>query len=405
MKVLFVDVNYKNSSTGKIVYDLSEQLKQNGHQAKVLFGRGVAIDNNSAHRIASVPEVYFDALMTRVTGLVGNHSHFSTNKLISEIESYEPDVVHLHELHGYYINIRQVIEYLKVRNIPVAWTFHCEFMYTGKCGYAYECEQWKTECIKCPQLKEYPASMYFDFTNFMFNQKKLYMDNFHNLEIVTPSKWLADRVKLSFLKDKNISVIHNGIDTTDIFYPRETEHLIKKHNLADKKIIVAVAPDIMNERKGGDWVLKLAARFDNSYRFIMIGLKDDIDNPPENVIGIKRTENQVELAEYYSISDLSLLTSLKETFSLVTAESLACGTPVIGFDSGAPVEVAPLGYGCFVPYGDIGALEVSIRKFYNKKLVFKDSLECRNFAISRYSKEQMYLDYFNVYQKINDKGK
>ena len=342
--------------------------------------------------------------MTRVTGLVGVYSHFSTNKLIDEIKSYKPDVVHLHELHGYYINIKSVVDYLKSDNIPVVWTFHCEFMYTGKCGYAYECEQWKTECVKCPQLKEYPASIYFDFTNFMFNQKKTYMDDFNNLEIVTPSKWLANRVKLSFLKDKTVSVIHNGIDTTDIFYPRQINNLIKKHNLKDKKIILSVAPDLMDERKGGDWVLKLAARFDNSYRFIMIGLEDDIDNPPENVIGIKRTENQVELAEYYSISDLLLLTSLKETFSLVTAESLACGTPVIGFDSGAPVEVAPSRYGYFVPYGEIDSIEALIYEFYNKKLVFKTAAECRDFAVSNYSKEQMYLKYLNLYQKINDKG-
>ena len=404
MKVLFVDVNYKNSSTGKIVYDLSEQLKQNGHQAKVLFGRGADLNNESVYRVASVPEVYFHALMTRVTGLVGMYSHFSTDKLIQEIKSFKPDVVHLHELHGYYINIKQVIEYLKLSNIAVVWTFHCEFMYTGKCGYAYECDQWMTECIKCPQLKEYPASLYFDFTNFMFNQKKEYMQDFINLNIVTPSKWLSDRVKLSFLKDKNLSVIHNGIDTSDIFYPREVSHLIEKHSLKDKKVILAVAPDIMDERKGGDWILRLAERFDDSYRFIMIGLEEELKNPPKNIIAIGKTEDQVELAEYYSIADFLLLTSLKETFSLVTAESLACGTPVIGFDSGAPVEVAPSGYGYFVPYGNLDSLESGVNKFYDKSLTFKSSIECRDFAVYNYSKEQMFASYLNLYQKINDKG-
>lgn len=404
MKVLFVDVNYKNSSTGKIVYDLSEQLKQNGHQAKVLFGRGDDLKNESAYRVASVPEVYFHAFMTRVTGLVGMYSHFSTDKLIQEIKSFKPDVVHLHELHGYYINIKQVIEYLKVSNIPVVWTFHCEFMYTGKCGYAYDCEQWITECIKCPQLKEYPASLYFDFTNVMFNQKKEYMQDFINLNIVTPSKWLSDRVKLSFLKDKNLYVIHNGIDTTDIFYPRDVSHLTEKHSLKDKKVILAVAPDIMDERKGGDWILKLAERFDDSYRFIMIGLEEELKNPPKNIIAIGKTEDQVELAEYYSLADIFLICSKRENFPTTCLESLSCGTPIIGFDEGGTAETAPDGYGYFIPYGNLDSLESVVNKFYDKSLTFKSSIECRDFAVHNYSKEQMFASYLNLYQKINDKG-
>ncbi|WP_312920197.1 glycosyltransferase [Stutzerimonas nitrititolerans] len=401
MKVLLVDVNYKNSSTGKIVYDLSAQLKKNGHQAKVLFGRGVKIKTDTAECIAPLWEVYFHALMTRLTGLVGFFSYFATRRLISEIKSFQPDVVHLHELHGYYVNIKPVVDYLKKANISVVWTFHCEFMYTGKCGHAYDCEQWKTQCVKCPQLKEYPASMAFDFTNYMFNQKKNHMANFNKLEIVTPSKWLAQRVQSSFLNKKSLSVIHNGIDTTHIFYPRDTQHLMEKHGLHGKKIILAVAPDIMAERKGGEWVLKLAKQFDDSYRFIMIGLVGELPNPPNNVIPIKRTENQVQLAEYYSLADIFLICSRRENFPTTCLEALSCGTPILGFDEGGTAETAPTPYGRFVPYGDLTALKTHIDGFYNKSIEFKSEYECRDYAVKYYSKESMYANYLKLFTDMS----
>lgn len=401
MNILLIDVNYKNSSTGKIVFDLSEQLKKDGHQAKVLFGRGVKINTDAAMRIAPVWEVYLHALLTRLTGLVGFFSFWATKRMIKEIKRFNPDVVHLHELHGYYVNIKPVVEFLKKRNIPVVWTFHCEFMYTGKCGYSYECEQWKTECVKCPQVKEYPVSMYFDFTNLMFHQKKRYMQDFSNLEIVTPSKWLADRVRLSFLQNKSISVIHNGIDTTSVFYPRQAGHLIEKHRLENKKIILSVAPNIMDERKGGEWVLSLAKQFGDDYRFIMIGLEGELVNPPANVIPIKRTENQIELAEYYSLADLFIICSKRENFPTTCLESLACGTPVLGFNEGGTAETAPSPYGHFVPYGDLAAMKVHIDGFYSGDVEFKTPEACRDYAVKHYSKESMYSNYLKLFTDMS----
>src|SRR5690606_29735002 len=144
---------------------------------------------------------------------------------------------------GYYLNIERLVEFLKIEKIPVIWTFHCEFMYTGKCGHAYSCEKWKTECSKCPQLRRYPASLYFDFTQFMHRRKKQMFKDFDNLRIVTPSSWLAERVRLSFLHDKTVSVVYNGIDTTDIFCPVDADCLIDKHELKNKKIILSAAPN------------------------------------------------------------------------------------------------------------------------------------------------------------------
>jgi glycosyltransferase involved in cell wall biosynthesis len=341
MKVLLIDVVYAQGSTGKIVQDLEGELVKNGHEVQVAFGRGNKPANKkNIVKVASKWEVYFHVLMTRITGLTGFFSPLATWRLIRQIKRFAPDVVHIHELHGYYVNIVPVIKYLKKIDVKVVWTFHCEFMYTGKCGYAYECEGWKKQCGNCPHLNDYPRSLYLDFTRFMFNQKKTLFDSFNRVKIVTPSKWLADRVSQSFLKTKDIRVIHNGINTESVFFPRDSAALSVKHHLNGKKVVLAVAPDIMEERKGGEWVVRLAESFSDEFVFILVGVKDTTRQFPSNVIALARTDNQHQLAEYYSLADLFLITSMKETFSLVVAESLACGTPVIGFDSVAPKEVA-----------------------------------------------------------------
>lgn len=399
MKVLLIDVNYKYSSTGKIVHDLAHELINSGHQARVLFGRGESIDSDVALRVAPVWEVYFHALMTRLTGFVGVFSYFATKRLIKQIKKFKPDVVHLHELHGYYVNYSMVVRFLKSSNIPVVWTFHCEFAYTGKCGYAYDCEKWKTECSSCPQIKEYPSSLYFDFTRYMFHEKKKDFEGFDNLTIVTPSAWLARRVKQSFLSNFDVRVIHNGIETDSIFFPRNAGHLVEKYDLHQKRIVLAVAPNLMDERKGGKWILDLASYYGDDVFFILIGVSEAILNCPMNVVCLPKTKNQNELAEFYSLADVFLLTSQKETFSLVTAESLSCGLPVIGFDSGAPTEVAPAGYGLFSVYGDLVTLKRNLDAFLEGNLDFKSREECRAFAVDNYSNRAMLDAYVCVYSE------
>ncbi|MCJ8168341.1 glycosyltransferase [Atopomonas sediminilitoris] len=398
MKVLLVDVNFKNSSTGKIVKDLADMLVGHGHEALVCYGRGPEDQSTIAIRISSLWEVCVHAILTRLTGLTGFFSYFATRRLIKTIELFSPDVVHLHELHGYYLNIGQVVRFLKKRSIPVVWTFHCEFMYTGKCGYAYECDRWKTECHSCPQLNAYPSSLFFDFTRYMFNDKKSMFYGFDLLHVVTPSSWLLDRVELSFLSSTKKSVVYNGIDLDTVFYPRDGELLRQQKGYGGKKVVLSIAPNIFDPRKGGIWVLELAKRFSDEFIFILVGVTNEVSiELPANVIAIGQTRNQHELADYYSMADLFLLTSEKETFSLVTVESLACGTPVVGFDAGAPTEVAPSGYGRFVNYSDLDALEKLVRDFFDKSIFFNSRDDCRKFAVERYSNISMYKSYQNIY--------
>ena len=398
MRVLLIDVNYKYSSTGKIVHDLAHELIASGHQARVLFGRGEPINTDVALRVSSVWEVYFHALMTRLTGLIGIFSYFATKRMIKEIKKFKPDVVHLHELHGYFINYSEIVRFLKNSKIPVVWTFHCEFAYTGKCGYAYDCEKWKTECGTCPQIKEYPASLHFDFTRYMFNKKKSDFEGFHNLTIVTPSAWLARRVEQSFLSKYDIRVIHNGIDTEEIFYPRPC-----KSNAKGTKKILAVAPDIMSARKGGKWVLELARRFGEELEFTMVGVVEEVAEVPDNVILVEKTNNQQELAEYYSDADLFLICSKRENFPTTCLEALSCGTPVVGFDEGGTAETAPGLLGQFAPFGDLNSLEIIINDFFAGHSQI-DSAQCRPYAEGNYSKQAMYSNYASLYSEVLNKG-
>ena len=386
MKILLIDVNYKSGSTGKIVYDLKQELEKEGHKVLVCYGRGKKIEEKSVIKFADNIETLIHAFLSRLIGLMGYFSYFSTRRLIKEIEKFKPDVVHIHETHSYFLNHLPLIEYLKKKNIKTVWTFHCEYMYTGNCGHAYYCEKWKSICKNCPDIRRYPKSLFFDFTHKMFLGKKKAFEDFNNLTIVTPSQWLKDRVKESFCKEKRVEVIHNGVNI-EIFKPRDFSHLKKKHNIGNKKVILSVAPDIMSDRKGGKWVVKLAEECLNlDYIFILIGVENINEKFPSNVIALGRTENQIELAEYYSLADIFVICSEKETFSMTCAEAISCGTPVIGFKSGAPETIFT--DSIFVNYGDIESL---------KEKIIKNKFNKNNKNNHKYSNTRMCQEYCNLY--------
>lgn len=399
MRVLLLDVNCKYSSTGKIVYDLYTELNKNGHTAAIGYGRGKVINEPNILKFSSNTEVYIHALMTRITGFTGCFSYFATKKLIRFIEEFKPDIVHLNDMHGYFVNIISLIKYLKKKKITTIWTLHCEFMYTGKCGHSYDCEKWKTHCEKCPQRKGYPESLFFDFTKKMFYDKKKAFANFDRLTIVTPSNWLADRVKLSILGEKEIHVIQNGIDTNKVFHPRRFEHLKKLHGLTKEKVVLAVASDLLSNNKGGRYVLELARRMrDENVRFILIGVREPRENFDHNVIALGKTDNQDELAKYYSMADVFVICSERENLPTTCLEALSCGSPIIGFDTGGTKETAPEGLGDFVPYGDMDSLYKAVKNCLDRDNSFSIKNACETYALEHYSKGRMYDSYVNLYE-------
>lgn len=270
-RVLLIDVNCKFSSTGKIVYNLFKGLKEDGREAAICYGRGDEIHEEGIYKFGLDWETNIHAGLARITGYNGCFSPLSTKRLIAYIEKFQPDVIHIHELHAYFVNIKPLLEYIKKKKIKVVWTFHCEYMYTGKCGHAYSCTNFMYGCGKCPAVHEYPKSLFIDRTKQMFSMKRKAMNGL-DVEIVVPSEWLAKRVKMSFLQNVKTSIIHNGIDT-NIFKEQNTKSVRNELNIpSENQVVLAVAPDIMSESKGGKWVLKLAkAMKDKPITFILIG--------------------------------------------------------------------------------------------------------------------------------------
>lgn len=401
MKVALVDVNYGSSSTGKIVADLLAGLGRRGHRAVAYYGRGDdAADSGVACRISSPWGVRFHALASRVTGLTDGFSPLATRRLIGALDRFEPDVVHLHDIHGYFVNIKELCAYLKQRRIATVWTFHCEFMYTGRCGYAMDCEGWRTGCQRCPDLSRYPASWFLDFAGHMFKEKQALFTDFERLSLAAPSRWLARRMSESMVGDKPIEVVPNGLDT-GVFRPRDVGDLRAAMGLEGKYCVLAVGAGLLSERKGGRWVIELARRFaGENVVFLMVGVDQIPDRLPVNVVMYPRIDDQGRLAEFYSMGDVLLLPSEKETFSMVSAEALACGLPVIGYDSGAPKEVAPPGYGSFVTYGDLDGLEALLRDVRRNGGGLRERSACVDFAASHYSVESMVAGYDAIYQRM-----
>ncbi|MFM2075075.1 MAG: hypothetical protein RJB34_1380 [Pseudomonadota bacterium] len=406
MKIMQLDVHYGGSSTGKLVAELTQRLRSKGHQVLALHGRGPRANDAGVFKIAAFWEVLLHVLATRLTGWTGIYSFFATRKFLRHLDAFKPDVVHLHELHGYYLNIYTVMAALRQRRIATVWTFHCEFMYTGNCGYTYDCDKWKTECHACPRLREYPQTWGPDFTRAMFRHKREAFAQFHRLSITAPSEWLSRRIRQSMVADKPISTVPNGIDV-GVFSPKNTQCLKAALNLQEQFVVLCVGADVLSERKGGRWALALAKQWqDQNMVLVMVGVEQmPAQVVPPNVRMVAPVRDAIELATYYSLANVLLLTSEKETFSMVCAESLACGTPVIGFDSGAPKEVAPSGYGAFVPYADLDALTKLLTEFRDDRSMLKSAEECVAFARDRYAIDSMVERFETIYTHTFEQGK
>lgn len=400
MKILLIDVNCKYSSTGKIVYELYRGGRSKQHQVHICYGRGSIIHENGIYKFGLDWETVLHAGLSRVTGYNGYFSYFSTRNLIRYIDRYKPDLIHIHELHAYFVNIKPLIDYIKKKHIKLIWTFHCEYMYTGKCGHANSCLKYETECGHCPELHAYPKSILFDQTKMMFQMKKKLLSDLEMI-IVCPSQWLAGRVKRSFLKSKPINVIFNGVDT-NIFYPRDVKSIRNKFEIPmNNRIILSVAPDILSDRKGGEEIIRLSDRFKHvgNITFILVGAKKNEAIRRSNLIVLPNISGVNLLAELYSAADIFLLCSKKETFSLTCAESLCCGTRVIGYKCGAP-ETIFNSFAQFVDQGNLDELEKQIQKTLNTPWTMEMRQKCAEESKRCYGIGNMVNSYFRLYEEI-----
>jgi len=402
MKILQVNCVYGNGSTGKIVRDIHYDLQKRGFESVVCYGRGAAMAEANVQKLCS--EVYgkLNNLRSRVTGLMYGGCFLSTRKLMRFILREKPDVVHLHCINGYFVNIYELVQWLKENRIKTVLTLHAEFMHTANCGYALDCEKWRTGCGSCPRLRQETLSWGIDNTALSHRKMKAAFESFSDgLVVVSVSAWLEQRAKASpILAGKHHSIVLNGIDT-GTFCPSDVADLRKKHGLRDEKIIFHATASFEadpNHIKGGYYVLRLAERLARDNMKILVAGNHPANlQVPENVILLGRITDQKLLAKYYAMADVTVLTSRKETFSMVTAESLCCGTPVVGFEAGAPEMITIPEFSAFSEWPDMDRLEKNVRHMLCAGLSREQIADA---AAKKYSKETMCENYVEIYRGI-----
>ena len=396
MKVLQINSVCGIRSTGKICTDLSDVLHKRGDECLILYGRDKAPDSyrNVAKKIGGSFGVKLHALFTRLFDSAGFHSNAATKKIIQEIKKYNPDIIHLHNLHGYYLNIKILFDYLKNQDKPIVWTLHDCWAFTGHCSHFsfVGCEKWKKGCFRCPQHKEYPTSLFFDNSKKNYNKKKNCFTGVKNLCIVTPSRWLAETAKESFLSEYPIVAIPNGIDL-ELFKPTPGDFR-DRYDLKDKKIILGVASS-WGEKKGLIDFLELSKMIDDDTRIVLVGLKDyESKSMPGNIICIQEIRNSTELAQIYTAADIFFNPSREETMGLTTVEAMACGTFSIVYPLTALPEVIGENSGCVINFKDLSAV-IDILKD-RTKLNPEKCIEQANV----YSKYKMFESYMKIYEGL-----
>lgn len=391
MRVIQFNTTCGVGSTGKIAVSISELLTKQGIENYILYSSST---NGFSTGISCCSPSYtkIQALKSRILGNYGFNSQFETKRMIAEIERINPEVVLLHNIHGHDCNLSLLFTYLKQKHIKLFWTFHDCWAFTAYCTHFTfdKCKLWKNGCHNCPQRKQ--VSWFFDRSSELYRKKKKLFSGL-NLEIVTPSQWLADLVKQSFLKDYSVKVIHNGIDLS-IFKPTPSDFR-KKHGISPgQKLLLGVAFG-WGKRKGLDVFIELAHRLDSSYQIVLVGTDDATDRIlPKNIISVHRTQNQQELAEIYTAADVFVNPTREDNFPTVNLEALACGTPVITFNTGGSPECIDDTCGCVVPVDDIDALGEEIEKI-TKSPHESYRMNCMKKAM-QFDKDSKFKEYIQL---------
>lgn len=402
MKLLLQINSVVNSgSTGHIVEDIGQIVTAHGWNSCIAYGRGVGKSRSKLIRIGNNWSMKWHGAETRLLDRHGLASRKATRRLIKQIQKIKPDIIHLHNIHGYYLNYSILFDYLSASNIPVVWTLHDCWSFTGHCSYYTNCHcnKWQKKCFDCPQKKAYPASYGLERSEKNFKDKRYWFTRLRNLTLVPVSDWLAKEVKKSFFKEFPVLRIYNGVNI-DIFkpFPRDTK-VREKYGIETCFLVLGVA-NIWDERKGLEDFFLLQKRLPKDCQIFIIGLSEkQLKSLPPGIIGIKRTADVEELARLYAEADVFVNPSVEETFGMTTVESLACGTPVVVYNSTASPELVDEKTGCIVECGDINRLSEAICTIKNKGKLFYSS-NCRERVINHFDKEKLYQVYFDLYNRV-----
>lgn len=393
MRVLQITAFSGWGCTGRIALGIHNELVSQGNDSSIAWGRiNTAPDNVSTIKIGNSNDQKLHGLYTRLTDKCGFASKKVTRKFLSEVDAFNPDLIQLHILHGYYINLELLFQYIKERDIPVVWTFHDCWAFTGHCPYfdLVRCEKWKTGCHACVQKKHHPTSWILDNSEWNWNKKKALFTGVKNMTIVTPSKWLAGLVKQSFLKEYPVRVINNGINTDN--FQSVNSQFREIHGLIEKKIVLGVS-STWSASKGLDDFIALSKKLPENYIIVLVGLtKKQKELLPDMILGIERTDSVKELAEIYTAADVFVNPTYEDNYPTTNLEAMSCGTPVITYSTGGSVEIVEqTGFGQIVEQGNVDALcetiiTLSSTLVQDVKVNVSENSRCR--------------DYVELYQKI-----
>ncbi len=401
IRVLQISTVCGSGSVGRIMVDIYHTLEKNGDMPLIAYGRRKAPEGVRAYRFGSAPDMALHVLSTFFRGEHGFASAGQTRKLIRKIREWDPDVIHLHNIHGFILQTEQLFEYLKEAGKPVVWTLHDCWPYTGHCAfYDYSgCGGWKTGCSGCREYRRtYPYALFKNRTERNYIRKKAAFTGVPDLVLAVPSGWLKAEVEQSFLKAYPVRVIPNGIDR-EAFRPTKSR-LRETLGLEGKFVILGVA-NVWERRKGLPYLIGLSRRLPEDCRMILIGLSGkQIRGLPGNVLGLERTSSVRELAEYYSMADVFVNATLEDNFPTTNLEALSCGTPVITFDTGGSPESLDESCGRVVPKGDPEAL---LQAVLLEKEAPKSSEACLKRA-ERYEKYGRFQEYAELYHELAGRG-
>ncbi len=412
MKVLLINTVCGSGSVGKITADIYHTLKDAGEDGIVLYGRNQAPEQVKAVKIGSKSDFYRHALLGVVTGRGGFGSGKITERMIEKIKEEQPDIIHLHNIHGFYVQIEQLFSYLKEAKIPVVWTLHDCWSFTGHCAYFdyAGCDRWKQGCGNCPQHRQvYPYSL-MDYSRQAFQRKQKAFKGVKNLTIVTPSYWLAKLVRQSMLGEYPVEVIPNGIELQNFNENAEGEAFRRKYGIQDKFVILGVA-NVWEKRKGLEHFVNLSKLLkeagenekinDKNTVIVLIGINDkDKKKLPKSIIALERTNGAKELAAAYQAADVYVNATLEDNFPTTNIEALACGTPVVTFDTGGSAEALNESCGLITK-------EKSAKGIYDALLELKRHPLRREDCLKRgreYDKNKRFEEYIALYRKMIEKN-
>ncbi len=407
MKLLQINpVLRVNTSTGRIMQEIGELALQHGWECYIAYsyGRdGVKPCKSKLIPVGSKLSVAYHGVVTRLFDRHGLSSVHATQEFIRRIKEINPDVIHIHNIHGYFLNYPILFDFLAKSGIPVVWTVHDCWLYTGHCYYYsfIGCDRWQTGCGNCPQKKEFPTSWFIDRSHQNFLDKREAFTSLRpgQLTIVPVSNWIRGEMSRSFLKDCNFRVIHNGINT-EVFKPSESVRVKHVYGLEEKHILLGVA-SIWSAEKGLNDFIKMAALLHDDECIVLVGITPKQQKLlPDNIVPINRTENIQQLAELYSAADVFINPTWQDNYPTVNLEAIACGTPVVTYRTGGSVEAVTDQTGFVVEQGDVAGLLQAARKIeQDGKELYR--LHCREYALANFRKEDRYADYLKLYDELS----